>query len=502
MNTRKQLLKDFLAAFSYVNICFIRIWYPLVIPAANFYQGRPPNYSDYAALLLNIFSLSLLLLFFIRKIKSAPKVLQYISIYLLGLFLIYRSQQLGLPFIYAYYTEVIVLFSCLLAICILSKPFTEYCIKFAYFAFVAPSVFWIYFVLAAPFYIYSVHSYFDAIHKKQSQQPAIKAKSTKRVIWMTYDELDQNYVFDITNNKSNFPHLFDFYNSSFHATQVNGPTDQTVLSIFSYLLGERLSSIHIEGLENIKIQTQKGTKSLKLGEINTIFNSVDENGFRLGIAGWHLPYCHFSSKLSTVCYQFGSSKYNYFTSNSFLETLQMQLRTFLPDWYSYEHLLIYKGFMKAAKELAANKDLNLIYLHFPIPHPPQIYDTILKKEKSFPANQDGYDSNLALVEKSFLEIKTTLVENGMWDDSIVIMTSDHWKRVPREYFAAHSLVPFIIKLEKKHNSTFTFDQPMSSIAIHSLILPLLNGNIETNQELTFLLSSQINHYPLDSILTN
>lgn len=317
MNTHKQLLKDFLAAFSYVNICFVRVWYPLVIPAANFYQGRAPSYSDYAALLLNIFSLSVLLLLFIRKIKSAPKVLQYIFIYLLGLFLIYRAQQLGLPFIYSHYTEVLTLFSCLLLICILSKSFSQFCLKFAYFAFVAPSVFWIYFVLTAPFYIYSVHNYLDSIQKKQAEQSFVSNKSPKKVIWMIYDELDQNYIFDRPEQKALLPQLFELYENSFHATHANAPTDQTVLSILSYLLGEKLNTIHINSLKKIEIQTQNGNKKLSLGDMNTIFNTIYENGFSIGIAGWHLPYCFFSSQIKTVCRQFGSSKYNYITSNTF-----------------------------------------------------------------------------------------------------------------------------------------------------------------------------------------
>lgn len=502
MNTRKQLLKDFLAAFSYVNICFIRIWYPLVIPAANFYQGRPPNYSDYAALLLNIFSLSLLLLFFIRKIKSAPKVLQYISIYLLGLFLIYRSQQLGLPFIYAYYTEVIVLFSCLLAICILSKPFSHYCIRFAYFAFVAPSVFWIYFVLTAPLYIHNVHTYLDSIRKTQEEQTFASNGSTKRLIWITYDELDQNYIFDRPEQKSLLPRLFELYENSFHATHANAPTDQTVLSILSYLLGEKLSAIHIGSLRNIEIQSQNGNKKLSLGNIETIFNKVYENGFSVGIAGWHLPYCYFSSQIKAACHQFGSSKYNYITSSGFLGTIRAQLRSFLPDWYSYEHLHIYKYFLEDAKELILNKDLNFVYLHFPIPHPPQIYDPFLMKEKSFNSNPAGYDANLALVEKSYSEIERLLKENQMWENSIVIITADHWKRVPREYFSFHSEVPFIIKLENKYRSAFAYNPVMSSILVRDLILPLLKGEINSAEDLASFITKEAHKYPTAPLITN
>lgn len=178
------------------------------------------------------------------------------------------------------------------------------------------------------------------------------------------------------------------------------------------------------------------------------------------------------------------------------------MRSFLPDWYSYEHLLVYQGFLQDAKELILNKDLNFVYFHFPIPHPPQIYDPQVMKERSFNSNPFGYNENLALVEKSYVEIKKLLEENQMWENSIVIISADHWKRVPREYFSAHSEIPLIIKLEKKYNNGFAYNPVVSSIIVRDLILPLLRGEINTTEDLVSFISKEAHKYPTLPLVTN
>jgi len=80
-----------------------------------------------------------------------------------------------------------------------------------------------------------------------------------------------------------------------------------------------------------------------------------------------------------------------------------------------------------AHTMATNSHFGLILLHWPIPHPPGIYD---RSEKDF-AWKGGrsYLDNLELVDLSLGDLRRMMETAGHWDTTAVLITSDHSYRI-------------------------------------------------------------------------
>lgn len=71
---------------------------------------------------------------------------------------------------------------------------------------------------------------------------------------------------------------------------------------------------------------------------------------------------------------------------------------------------------------------DLIIVHWPIPHAPALVDldTGLVPDAP-PAGRSNLD-NLVLVDRVLEQVRGTLEAKGLWDPSLVVVTSDHWQR--------------------------------------------------------------------------
>jgi hypothetical protein len=78
--------------------------------------------------------------------------------------------------------------------------------------------------------------------------------------------------------------------------------------------------------------------------------------------------------------------------------------------------------------------------HYPVPHEPFIYSHITGTMLS--ANT-SYDGNLTLADHTLAELRARMTFDGVWDDSILLLTSDHgWLELGRPALN----VPFLLKM--------------------------------------------------------
>lgn len=498
MKIHKQLIKDFLVSFSYVNLCFVRIWYPLIMPQSTFYQGRVPNYSDFTATVTNIIIFSLIGTYLIQKVRIKGNNFVIASLLALLAFSFHVFTQLKLPPLVEY-QHYIFIFCCLLVISsFLSRFFHKVITKAIYFFLLFFSLHGIYYFIVAPYRIYSLNQ--DLPIKQALVQRPQHTPSKQRVIWIIYDELDQGYVFDESkNNTLKLHNLLELYEKSFHASEAHAPTDRTVNSIFSYLIGLQVESVKPLSSTEAIIITPDTEEKLKPQE--TIFYDLYQQGYNIGIAGWHIPYCFIFEKYTSTCNQFGSSKYNYSSSQNFFTTVVTQLRSLLPNWASYQHKMLYEKFWSSTKNLIINKNLDLVYLHFPIPHFPKIYDTNKMKLYSALSDKEGYPANLTLVNESIREMTDILKKYNLYDESIILVTSDHWRRTPESYKERHYRVPFFIKLRTNFQKPYEFKTKFSSILVHSIVPKLLNGELSTVEDISNFINKNSQKYPIAPILS-
>jgi hypothetical protein len=88
-----------------------------------------------------------------------------------------------------------------------------------------------------------------------------------------------------------------------------------------------------------------------------------------------------------------------------------------------------EGLKRIAQEsatAAADGALSLVMVHFPAPHWPCMYDR-RKKDFTFEGGCNYFD-NLELVDRTFGDLRRSMERAGLWEDTVVLVSSDHWWR--------------------------------------------------------------------------
>ncbi|MFY9556125.1 MAG: sulfatase-like hydrolase/transferase, partial [Blastocatellia bacterium] len=148
----------------------------------------------------------------------------------------------------------------------------------------------------------------------------------------------------------------------------------------------------------------------------------------------------------------------------------------------------YLGVLEGAKKAAIDPALGLILVHWPLPHPPGIYN---RHKSDFELNaESSYLDNLELADRALGELRAAMEDAGVWENTIILVTSDHMWRAdmwrPTYMWTAEDeqalpsvadhRVPFLLKLAgQKHE--VEYDPEFNTILTHDLLLALLGGEI-------------------------
>ena len=131
--------------------------------------------------------------------------------------------------------------------------------------------------------------------------------------------------------------------------------------------------------------------------------------------------------------------------------------------------------LEHAKVVVKNRDFGLVFLHLPIPHHPFIYDRFKNAMSSRPDR--NYEDNLALTDRTLGELRREMEGAGLWEDTTVIVTSDHWWRTPIDG-KIDKRIPFIIKLARQ-NAGMTYEAKFNTVLTSRIVTALLKGEVTT-----------------------
>jgi len=140
----------------------------------------------------------------------------------------------------------------------------------------------------------------------------------------------------------------------------------------------------------------------------------------------------------------------------------------------------YRRILEDSKNAVAHAS-GLIFLHFPIPHAPVIYNRARGKlTTTVVSNIQGYIDNLALADRTLAELRQVMEENGTWQRSAVIVSSDHIWRDASSYDGRHDpYIPFLVKMPGQ-SAASDVDVEFQTIHTEELALAILNGEISDN----------------------
>jgi hypothetical protein len=292
---------------------------------------------------------------------------------------------------------------------------------------------------------------------------------------MIFDELDQQVVFESRPASLALPEFDRLRRESFYADHVISAAPSTRAAI-PLLLGN-------------------------------VFDEAAPAGFNSAILGSELPYC-LTAINATVA--------SCFTIPSATEEIAARRPTILERaWHAITSRVSRKPLFDAetrrqaraaeavafdemrrrAIALATDTRYQLVYMHFPIPHLLGFWDR--RENKYSTDDRASYLDNLALADRTLGEIRGALEQATLWNDTVVLVTSDHPLR-DQTIEAAHwwndsetasikaerKYVPFLLKLAGPYELHATFPATRTG----DLLRAILDRRVTTNQQVEALLA--------------
>jgi hypothetical protein len=329
-----------------------------------------------------------------------------------------------------------------------------------------------------------------------------RAPDASRVVWIIFDELDQRALFTARHSGLELPEFDRLRGESLIALNAFAPARETRRSIASMLLGRQVSWAMPSGASALPCAVEGGGEETAVADCwahhPNLFERVREVGVNAGVSGWYHPYCRLFADVLTACSWAGLP---YWNSPRVRDSFDQQWHEIVKPLPLVNHWLrpgtrirgahrdAYERIRAAALEMAPDPDLGLAMLHFPVPHHPDIYDR--EREALSVIDERSYFDNLALADRALGEVRGAMEAAGLWDASIVIVTSDHWWRAihrgdwgltPEEevVFAdeRNRRVAFLLKLANQSEAS-VYPRAFNTLLVHDLILDMLSGGSTT-----------------------
>lgn len=324
-------------------------------------------------------------------------------------------------------------------------------------------------------------------------KPAIKA----RVVWLIFDELDYRAAFEIRPPDVRMPEFERLRAESVFASQAAPPANDTLDSIPSLLLGRKVVGPKTVGKNELHLRYADSGEQIEFGKTANVFSDVKQMGGDTALVGWYHPYCRVIGESLSGCLWETRDVWHDFPSEGFFGAVNKNFEVVfnsLPDAVRSKfgedrrYISRHERMFDAALKVTQNQDVDLSLIQFTVPHYPYRYNR-LKNDFS---GGESYLDNLALTDNILGQIRRGLEEKGLWDETVVIVSSDHPLRMRRKDVLTpkdleftggvqDTRVPFIVKLKNQKNN-LNYDKPFNTVVTRELINLLMKGEISTPGE--------------------
>lgn len=473
--------KDACIALSLASLCFAETW-------ARINYGIPlfmPFWSwiDLAALLVNICGLSavFLLLFHISRTWRWSDLRLHAVLYLIPLFVLanlYRRSHPVAAGLVTGYHQLIAAFGVLgvLAIAVIIRyrrrlvPVIEVLIMGM--------------VVLVPFnfaYAAWTISRQEALPQLAQPLPA-KDSNAPRVVWIILDETDWRIAFGQRPASLRLPNFDRLRSDSFFAENAFQAGADTLEAMPALTTGTKVRTASPSGKYTLWLKADPNAKPSNWGHDPNVFSQAHELGYNVGVVGWFLPYCRIFHSSLTACYWESMNTMVRSAEPSFARSLWSQIRALTPMESRFRQLSRYETQLVAGKEMAADPRLGLVLLHLSMPHGPAAYERDRQRFTAWNFRSDWYYDNLALADRALGEIRDFMQQNGEWDRTTVLVSSDHALR-PSTMAHPHpdKRVPYLIKVAGQRTG-LDYTQPFNARITKDLIVAVLRGDIRSGDD--------------------
>lgn len=326
-----------------------------------------------------------------------------------------------------------------------------------------------------------------------------------RVVWIIFDELSQTIAFGNRAAGMTLPNLDSLRAVSFYATAAESPSDRTETSLPSLILGEKVLQADPDRPDDLRIRLSSHAQPVPWSSLPNVFDAARDLGFNTAVVGWFHPYGRVLNRSLTKCFWTAGwlapgveepSEARPLLEGMWdrvrLQFVAMPLIGHLPgvdpgEYQRHEKLPRFAFLSDRAREIVADPEIGLAFIHLPAPHPPAIYD---RARGMFATEKRGsYLDNVALVDRELGILRRTMEEAGLWDRTAVLVSADHgWRTrlwrgtavwTPEDEAASHQEtmgVPFLLKLPGQ-TSGLVYEKRFNTVVTRGLITGILKGQL-------------------------
>jgi hypothetical protein len=486
--SKREAVKDALAAASLALLCLVRIWNAMLASGSRFFTATPRSRIDYAALLINMAVLTaafwlgarcvrryrsswvqnagwagmllclLPLVDFLRRAAglSVETVLKagWILIAAGGLLLYFRRR--ALPF---YYQVLLAL-----------SPLTIVALAYAGYG--------------SLFGESPVTRAISQFSPNDSQDA-----SSMRVIWVVFDELDQRVTLEARPAGLDLPQLDEFAKESIRATAAFPPAGQTLLSIPALLSGREVEDVRVRSDDILDVRFAGSAESVQFPPQDSPLPRLVAAGRNVAVMGWYLPYERLFPA-GPHCFSRGPGfpDYQGFRGTTVPEAVSHQFRfVAMPNETRLRDRAVFDELHATVLQAAKLPAIDLVFAHYSVPHMPGISDPHLTFWGSMTTTRPNqYFGNLRFVDRAIGDIRQALQESHLDRRTAVLITSDHWWRRSMLYDGRDDhRVPFLVRMPDGKSGTVSRGFDVVNTA--RLVESILDGKIRSSDDvLTWL----------------
>lgn len=339
--------------------------------------------------------------------------------------------------------------------------------------------------------------------------PVARRKPATRVLWIVFDELDQRLSLSERPDSVQMPELDRLRKQSVYAVNAYPPSPLTYMSMPALITGKLVAEVTPVRADELMIRFDGEQDAVGWSTQPNVFSEARLLGFNAGLAGWCHPYCEVIGSSLSKCDAVKEKSNDGITLQASMFLQAQRLISAIPlvqqaaipviqrvDFVNRivttgereKYTVRYKRVLESALKVAVDPDLDLVFVHSPAPHPPGIYDRA-KNDFSL-ESKNGYIDNLELVDRTIGELRRAMESAGVWDQTTVIISADHWWRTEmwrrgpfwtREDQDASGgkmdhRIPFVVKLAGQREQ-LTYTAGFNTVVTHDLILALMRGEV-------------------------
>jgi hypothetical protein len=339
-----------------------------------------------------------------------------------------------------------------------------------------------------------------------SPAPLVKNSHSQRtrVLWLVFDELDYRVTFEKRPSTVDLPEVDRLVKQSLFAQNAYPPASETFLTLPALITGRLVSEAKRQGDAELMIKFGDDMEAVPWSRQPNIFSRAREEGFNTALFGWYHPYCRILGASLRACdWQDGVSRidgpgvmpamYEHARKVALTPPIAPLVFPPLKDRWARgrkKHLSDFNSIYRDAIKAAADPAFGVVMVHWPIPHHPNIYDRSADEISTAPKH--SYLDNLELVDRTLRDLRQAMEAAGVWDRTVVLVTSDHWWRANSIWKKRLVLttedekafgnsedrrVPFILKMEGGQEAGVTFGSSFNTVLTHDLLLAILRGEV-------------------------